>query len=598
MQGHRIAQGAALIALALLALTPTPTQAGSQDPQAAPLAGEVVPIATPRSQIEIAERFAKVIQFPEGIVRVDGFDPTVLSVIGLAKNSIRLSALDQGVTTLVATGEKQTFTIEVLVTGDARLLQSVLKRTYPNTAVSVMKVRDSVLLRGWVSEPQQISEIADLAKLYYPRVLNQMKVGGPQEVQLRVQVMEVQRTLTRKFGVNFVAGGKNATFASSPGPITPLSSLLVPLGGPATANLATTGLKDASMALGIATDNFVFQGLIQAMKNEGLLKILAEPVLVTRSGEPARLINGGEFPIPVPNGLGTITIEWREFGTLLEALPIVIGPTRLKQQITAEVSDRDFTSAVTLNGTSVPGLSKRTVQTGVEMEFGQTLVIAGLISTRYTAQHDKLPFLGELPGVGAAFRRTRYDTAEVEMLVMITPEYVSPLSPDQVPPGGPGLFSTVPTDRELYCQGLVEVPNYGDRCLNGQCPPASCPPGQFAPQALPNVPAIVPGPAAIPPMAVPVDPGDPQLILPPAAGPAALPPPPAGIEGGAAMRSSRPGAPLIATTRTPLTPKTPLPKNPPPGRVSPAGYRTEAPDDGLIEPASTRPPVSAARPRP
>lgn len=429
--------------------------------------GETVQIATPRTNVEIPERFSKTIHFPIAIKRIDGFDPTVVDVTPLSATDVRVQAVDQGVTTIVALdADEKVWNIEVFVTGDARLLQSVLKRTYPNTAVNVLKVRDSVLLRGWVNEPQQISEIVALSELYFPRVLNQMRVGGPQEVQLRVKVMEVQRTMVRRFGINFAAIGQNAAFVSTPGPVTGLESFTVPFGGPPGIGLAGSQLSNASMALGIATDDFVFQGLIQALKEEGLLKIQAEPVLVTRSGEAARLVNGGEFPIPVPQGLGTVGIEWREFGVSLESLPMVLGPTTLKQTIRAEVSERDFSSSVTISGTTVPGLSKRTVETQAVMEFGQTLVIGGLISTRHTAQTEKIPFLGELPGVGAAFRRTRYDLAETELLVLITPEYVSGMNPDQIPPGGPGMGTDMPVDRELYWDGVIEVPNYGNRCVN------------------------------------------------------------------------------------------------------------------------------------
>ena len=146
-----------------------------------------------------------------------------------------------------------------------------------------------------------------------------------------------------------------------------------------------------------------FFGLIDALKQEGLLKLHAETTLTTRNGEAAKLENGGEFPIPVPQSLGTVTIQWREFGVILTSLPIVISPTRLKQQVTIEVSERDTTTAVTLNGTTVPGLNKRKVQTQTEMNFGDTMVIGGLIFTRYTADTNKIPFLGELPLVGAEF---------------------------------------------------------------------------------------------------------------------------------------------------------------------------------------------------
>ncbi|MDZ4689345.1 MAG: pilus assembly protein N-terminal domain-containing protein [Planctomycetaceae bacterium] len=572
---------------ALNAQTPPPPLTTTTPVPASTVTGETVPVVAPRSDLELAERFAKVLQFNAPIARVDGFDPSVVSVTPIGQNLLRVQALDQGVTTIIFTdADGKSYHVEVYVVGDARLLHSVLKRQFPNTAITVTKVRDSVLLRGWVSEPQHIPQIVEIAELYFPRVLNQMSVGGPQEVQLRVQVMEVQRSLIRRFGFNFAAIGDNVALSSTPGPLTPLSTLTLPFGGPPGMQLAQAGLADTSMALGIATDHFVFQGLLQALKEEGLLKIQAEPVLVTRSGEAARLINGGEFPIPVPQSLGTVTIEWREFGVTLESLPTVLGPTTLKQQIKAEVSERDFTTAVTLNGTTVPGLTKRTVETQAVMEFGQTLVIGGLISTRHTAETDKLPFLGELPGIGAAFRRTRYDTAETELLVLITPEYVTALSPDQMPPGGPGKGTDAPTDRELYWQGQMEVPNYGNtRCQGPNCQPATMPYGEpLAPLPMPYPPAIPGSPAYPPPASLPLDPSEPGLIAPPGI----LPPPAADPATSAVQKPKNASTGVAASRPMPRTTNRALPASAP----RPRSFAGETyPDDGLIEPAGFKQPA-------
>jgi pilus assembly protein CpaC len=585
--------GALWFAPLLLLLGLRPGSLPAQGPPPAALTGEVTSIMAPRTTVEIAERFTKVLEFPARVARIDGFDPTVLSVTPLSQTQVRLQALDQGVTTLVATDEhSQIYTIEVFVSGDSRLLQAVLKRHFPNTAVHVTKLRNTILLRGWVAEPHQISEIVDIARQYAPEILNQMKVAGPQDVQLRVKILEAQRSAIRRFGINFVATGNNATVISTPGPISPLSTLALPFGGPPAATLADSGLSNASLALGIATDNFVFEGLIQALKEEGLLKISAEPVLVTRSGEAARLVNGGEFPIPVPQSLGTVTIEWREFGVSLESLPIVLGPTTLKQQIRAEVSERDFTTAVTLNGTTVPGLTKRTVETQTVMEFGQTLVIGGLIATRYTAETDKLPFFGELPGiVGAAFRRTRYDMAETELVVMITPEFVAPVCPEQMPPGGPGKFTAIPTDRELYCDGVIEVPNYGDPCQSGNCPypmngGAMMTPG--APMPMMTLPPPAPAaPGLKTPAPVPDGHSEPALITPPSTLPA--PPPPPGEPSSASMRRPGSGAqPMAAARPLPTTRRAAGAAPPVVARsgAKPTNYRFDDPSGGLIEPAS------------
>jgi pilus assembly protein CpaC len=524
-------------------------QAQVEDDGAPPLSGDVIAILSPQAKIEIPERFAKVVSFPKKILRVDGFDPAVLSVVALTPQQLRIAAITQGVTNVVVHDEDgATFNLEVMVTGDARLLQAVLNRTYPNTSVSVMKVNQSVLLRGWVTEPQDISNIVALAELYYPDVLNQMRVAGPQEVQLRVKVMEVQRSLTRRMGINFTYFNENAAIISAPGPIAAIGALTTPLGGSPTGSLNPAGLANGSMAVGFADPNNTFLGLIEALKQEGLLKLHAETTLTTRSGEAARLVNGGEFPIPVPQSLGTVTIQWREYGVILESLPIVISPSRLKQQVTVEVSERDQTTAVTLNGTTVPGINRRRVQTQAEMNFGETMVIGGLIFTRYTAATSKIPFLGELPGIGTLFRRNNYSEAETELIVLITPEFGSAIPSDHVPPGGPGMFTDIPTDRELYFQGVIEVPKYGERCPDGNCDPLGMPAGGVmpAPAAGAMPPAYDPNflPTPMPSEAAPTN--EPSLIEPPGLAP---PPPAPPLDPAVSRRGSRTAWPTTSSAQ-------------------------------------------------
>lgn len=461
--------------LAVTFATSLTTAGYSQEPAPRVPISDAVQIVTPKAQVEVIERTAKVIEFKEWLTQVDGFDPKVIGVIAVDKNKLRVQGLEQGVTTMVVTDKnKQVHTVEVFVSGDARLLQSVLNRAFPNSAIQATMLRgNAVLLRGWVTDAQQISSITELASLYSPNVVNQIRVGGPQEVQLRVKILEVQRSKLRQFGLNFAVLGKSAAIASTPGPITPLTALTAPIGGVPSVTIGPNTGAPPSLGIGVTGSQFGFEGFLQALKTEGLLKIQAEPVLVTRSGEAAQLDNGGEFPVPVPQSLGTVTIEWREFGVILQALPIVISPTRLKQQVYAEVSEKDVANSITMNGTTVPGISKRRVQSTVEMEFGQTLVIGGLITTKIQASMQKTPILGELPLVGAAFSKKSFDHSEVELIIMITPEYVSAMPADQMPPVGPGRTTTFPTDREFILHGLMEVPKVGPECgePGGACDP-------------------------------------------------------------------------------------------------------------------------------
>jgi len=422
----------------------------------------VLPIRKQRTELKIVQRFSRVLELKKKITRVDGFDPAVINVTALSAHRIRVQALTSNITTMVITDETgATHRVDVFVTGDVRYLQAYLRRLFPRDSVEVIPVRDSVLLRGWVMQPDHITRMIEIAEQFYPKVLNQMDVGGAQQVMLKVKVMEVQRTKIRKLGFNFLYTNKNSVISSTPGSLTPLALLSAPLGGVPSAAIRAAKLVDTTTAGGLVDGSNSFQGFLEALKEEKLLKILAEPTLTASNGRPANMLSGGEFPILVPQSLGTTTIEWREFGVRLEAVPIILGHGRVRMELQAEVSDRDFTNAVTLQGLTVPGLNSSRVNTQVEMQFGQTYVLAGLISYRNTSDTAKVPFLGELPWIGAAFRRVKYEEGETELVIMVTPYLAGPLGPDQIPHGGPGQFTTVPTDRELYRDGFIEVPNYG-----------------------------------------------------------------------------------------------------------------------------------------
>lgn len=492
-----------------------------------------------RGRMQIVERFAKLVEMPDKIARVDGFDPEILDVSGVQghPNRIRVHALAPGVTTLILVDEHdQAHTLEVFVSGDVRHLQAYLSQAFPHAAVEATEVRDAVMLRGWVTQPEHITEMVEIAEQFYPRVLNHLQVGGSQQVQLKVKIMEVQRSKLRRLGFNFLHVGPDGYVASTPGQLTPLAAANAPLGGATPqVNINPARLVDPTISFGIIRDNSVFQGFLEALKEESLLKILAEPTLNTSNGRPAQMLVGGEFPILVPQSLGTVTIEWREFGVRMEAVPHILGGGRVRLELQPEVSDRDFTNAVNVQGMTVPGLTTRRVNTAVEMRFGETYVLAGLISWSKTAQTSKVPFLGELPYVGSLFRRENYTDTETEMVIMVTPELAGPLQFNQIPPGGPGLFTSTPTDRELFHYGLLEVPNFGDECID--CPPAHAaewsgpfsaapadPHGPAAPARAIDVPPP-PGPAghSTPYSGQPL-PG-PSPAAPPANGPGLIPPP-------------------------------------------------------------------------
>ena len=447
------------------------------------------------NEVSIFEKFTTILQHTARIKSVLDFDAEVIKVDPVQghPDQVTVYALATGVTTVTIIDEFGQYSkVEILVRGDIRHLESYLKRLYPNDAIRVEEIKGAVLLSGWVTRPENINEIVAIAEQFYPNVLDHMRIGGVQQVMLKATIMEVNRSKLRRMGMNFGLINSSSYLLSTPGPITPLSGLTV-TGAGATATF--TGFSNASVSFGFMNPNSIFQGFVDALRTEGLLKIHATPMIVTHNGQPAELMNGGEAPVIVPAGLGTTAIEFKPFGIIMTAVPHILGNGRLRLQVEPSVVERDFANSVTVDGITVPSFTVRKVSTQVEMNFGETLVIGGLISTRETGSTAKLPFFGELPWVGAAFSHKEVTESETELIILVTPEYVAPMSPEQVPVGGPGKFTDTPTDHELFWHNMLEIPRTGSECdatfncrecnQNGYCSqhPNGCRGGLFSNQS-------------------------------------------------------------------------------------------------------------------
>lgn len=396
-----------------------------------------------QENLRMVEKFAKILETEARITQIDGFDSQVLSVTPLSPNQIRVLANRPGVSSMLIVDENnKIYNLDVFVMGDVRHLQAYIKQLFPYSSVEAIAIEDTVVLRGFVAQPEHITEISDIADQFYGKVLNQMKVGGVQQVMMRVKVMEVQRTKMRKFGFNFSRVSADGDFLS----VTP----------------GAVGSDPTILFNVISSNGASFLGLLEALKDEGMLEIKAEPILVTTNGRPASLLNGGEVPVIVPQSLGTVSIEYKDYGVTLQAVPIILGNGRLRLELEPSVSEIDqANSTVTETGINVPAFVTRKVNTQVEMKFGQSLMIAGLISKQNRALATKIPLFGEIPWVGALFSYKEFEEIESELIVMVTPEYVGPLDASEVSPIAPGDVSDVPTDRELYFDNMIEVPNYG-----------------------------------------------------------------------------------------------------------------------------------------
>jgi pilus assembly protein CpaC len=450
-------------------------------------------------QLEMVVNTSRILTLDKEVPRAMVNNPDVVRVVPLSPNKVQVSAIKAGVTQVNLWDEDENlYTVNLIVIGDAQELNMILKTEFPQASLRVRPLSTSVVISGRVDRSEDVSRIVRMTEDYYPKVINNITVGGVQQVQLHVKVMEVSRTKLRAVGFDW------ANLGSSDFVIQSVAGTL----GAFTPGGVAEGPGGATVTFGLIGPDNSFFGFLEALRDNNLAKILAEPTLVTVSGRPASFNAGGEFPILVPQSLGTISIEYKQFGTRVDFVPIVLGNGNIRLEVRPQVSELDDANGVTLSGTRIPALRTRWVDTAVEMRAGQTLALAGLIQTRIEAQNRGIPWLADLPWAGAAFRTVREQRNEVELVVTVRPELVDALDPHEVPECLPGQQSTSPNDVELYFRGYLEVPNC---CSDGSC--ANCQrksyestygemalPVEQAPpaEALPSQPATGDGAAMVP----------------------------------------------------------------------------------------------------
>jgi pilus assembly protein CpaC len=271
-----------------------------------------------------------------------------------------------------------------------------------------------------------------------------------------VVVARVARSELRQMGFGFFENGQHHKFDSTLGQSFAANAIATPIFPNETNSLVSGG---ANLILGFVNDEQEFIGFLQALRTEGLAKILAEPRLVALSGRPASFLDGGEQAVPIPAGLGQVGVQFEEFGTRLNFIPVVLGNGKIHLEVEPEVSNLDPASGVNIQGTVVPGRITQRVHTTVEMEDGQTLLIGGLIQHTVNAQDVKVPVVGDLPFIGAAFSSKSFNEEEHELVVLVTPHLVDPMSCDQLPKYLPGQETRSPDDFELFLEGILEAPH-------------------------------------------------------------------------------------------------------------------------------------------
>lgn len=449
-------------------------------------------------QMSLVINSSKILQLQNDVLKTVIHNESIVQIQPMSRNELMISSKATGVTQVDLYGQDdEVHSVQVVVLGDSRELEAILKAEFPTSSIVVRPIPNAVILSGQVTSDLHLETITQIAEKYYPDVINNVGVVGMHTIMLHTQVLEVSRTKLQQLGIDWNAGFGNDFVGQS------VSGVISSGGG--TANTVTSTGAD-TFKVGIVNDGNSFFSFIQALRTNNLVKVMADPTVVAIDGRPASFNSGGEFPILVPAGLGQVGVEFREFGTRLDFVAKVRADGRIALEVRPTISEIDPTRNVTLAGVSVPGIRSRFVDTAVELRAGQTLALAGLLQMRTEVQSVGLPGLSEIPYLGAIFRSNREIQNEVELLITVTPDFAGPMEAHEVPMGGPGFNSSSPTSNELFFKGYMEVPgNCPDPGMNMQ-PGMNCPPGYGAPQNY--------GPQNYGPQGIPLGangPGNPQM---------------------------------------------------------------------------------------
>ena len=456
---------------------------------------------TPRAMVVPIYK-SRVMNLSAPAARVSVGNPDVADILILRASQLYVLGKDLG-TTNVFLWDKNDFlidTVEVEVTHDLQSLKKKLHDLLPNEKIEVHSAQRNIILAGNVSNVGNMEAALRIARGYFAQfsavdttefeqenegggaedvngqIINLMDVGGVQQVMLEVKVAEIARTELRRLDVRFNSllesgswtwGGVNggATFPDAtfgPDDIRiPIFDNEAPL-GPVIDEFAPNDLviEDKGFFASYLSDDALFNLAIDAAKENGLAKILAEPTLTTQTGKEAEFLSGGEFPIPVPQGNDSVTIEFKEFGVGVKFLPVVLDSGRINLKLNISVSELQTGNSVGIRTEGVtsafliPSLTKRSAISTVELGDGQTIGIAGLINENLREVITKFPGLGEIPIFGTLFRSQDFIKGETELLILVTPRLVKPLRPEDIRLPTEGFVE--PSEFDWFVMGRLE----------------------------------------------------------------------------------------------------------------------------------------------
>jgi len=471
---------------------------------------DLVPV---RRNVRIGLGKSVLVEFPRDVRDVLVSNPQAVDAVVLSSNRVFLLARRIGESNAFffdANGE-QFATLELFVERETAGLEEMLNRLIPGSTIKVEMINQTVILTGHVRAPADANRAASIAREFAGAefettavaqaegtvaskvtksedskgVINLLQVEGEEQVMLRVIVAEVQRSMLKQFGVNLGAainsgGFSTAVLTENALPLTSAAGLgTMPIPGMATAGAAAGALQMINGFQGGASDSKPFGNsgvagawtgggsriayMLRALERNGLVRTLAEPNLTAISGEPAKFLAGGEFPIPVVDDQGRMNVIFKEFGVGLSFTPTVMSEGRISLKIESEVSELSSQGAVTVNSIQIPALQKRQANSTVELPSGGSLALAGLLSETTRQNIDGFPGLKDVPVLGTLFRSRDFIKEETELVVIVTPYTVRPTARRELARPLDGLADA--TDREANFLGQVNRIYGHDRAI-------------------------------------------------------------------------------------------------------------------------------------
>jgi pilus assembly protein CpaC len=385
----------------------------------------------PAKQLHVLAHQSVLLDSPSDIKRVSIARPETADVTVVSPRQMMVIGKTFGTTTLVYwSREEVANTVDVIVGINLDLVREDLKKISPGETFEVTAAGDTLVLTGTVGDNVVQTRLLEGARAHVKNVVNLLRVKKLEQVLLQVRVSEVDRSMAKELGFNFLFEGNTLRGSVSP---------------PSNFNPFTGDAKDVpGVTFSDALNAFVakpglfpdFAAFLRVLHDKGGLKTLAEPNLVVANGSIGKFLVGGEFPVIISTSSGggtSPTVVYKEFGVKLDFEPKISPNGEIYLLVSQEVSELDFANGVILSGFRIPALKSRKAQAGLQLADGQTFVLAGLLDNKVQKNVSKIPLLGDIPILGALFRSTRYSNNETELMVMVTPKIVRPLNKDEIP---------------------------------------------------------------------------------------------------------------------------------------------------------------------